>query len=478
MSVPATRRAITGHLQVRETARGRVFYASWWDREGVRRTTKLGPAHVKDSGRKTPRGAVIWRAAPGTCPPGHLTPKVAEAALDELLADARAAEVVEPGPSLAGIEDDIPTFGDAVDAWLEYLVVEKRRKASTVKDARSVARGTIEPRFGRDTPLYTIDRHEVIVRREGRQYADVREERSDTFTTEDVDDFRRELLASDLSPRTAQKVLVLLHGIFKLAKRRKLVAANPSADAERITLEDAGIFNVLEPIEFEAVYRAVLGQQDARPEGERPEDEIDKLDDAGRELYGAVLSTAFYAGPRLGELRDLPWRNVDFSGAMIRIESGFTSGTRSTPKGKRARSTPMVSILAQRLASLSKRERFTDAGDYVFATDVGGRVWDARVRKVFYAALVRAGLGHRRDDVDLHGNPQEPIRVHDLRHSWCTWAVNVWPLTKVQAYAGHRDIKTTQRYVHHQTKAQDADLGGAYLNAVFSQTVAAVTAAR
>ena len=84
---------------------------------------------------------------------------------------------------------------------------------------------------------------------------------------------------------------------------------------------------------------------------------------------------------------------------------------------------------------------------------------------MFYAALVRAGLGHRREEFDARGNPQTPIRVHDLRHSCCTWAVNVWDITKVQAYAGHRDIKTTQRYVHHKTKAKDADLGGAYLDA-------------
>ena len=48
------------------------------------------------------------------------------------------------------------------------------------------------------------------------------------------------LLASDLSPRTVQKILVLLHGVFKLAKRRKLIASNPSEDAERVSLEDAG----------------------------------------------------------------------------------------------------------------------------------------------------------------------------------------------------------------------------------------------
>jgi integrase len=313
-----------------------------------------------------------------------------------------------------------------------------------------------------------------MVRRNGRQFAELREERRDTFTTEDVDQYRRELLASRLSPRTAQKILVLLHGVFKLAKRRKLITTNPSEDAERVTLEDPGIFNVLEPIEFEAVYRGVLEQQDDRPEKGRQRDAIDDLTVDERELYGALLSTAFYAGPRLGEIRDLPWRNVDFAGAMIRVESGYTKGGRSTPKGKRARSTPMVAILSQRLASLARRERFTGDADYVFSTPLGERIGEARIRRVFYAGLVRAGLGHRRDAADARGNPQLPIRVHDLRHSWCTWAVNVWPLTKVQAYAGHRDVKTTQRYVHHQTKAQDADLGGAYLDAALNQSATAV----
>jgi integrase len=75
----------------------------------------------------------------------------------------------------------------------------------------------------------------------------------------------------------------------------------------------------------------------------------------------------------------------------------------------------------------------TGGDDYVFCNALGERLSDVAVRKVFYAGLVRAGLGHRRDKIDAHGNPQQPIRLHDLRHSWCTWAVNVWPLTKVQA---------------------------------------------
>ena len=296
--------------------------------------------------------------------------------------------------------------------------------------------------------------------RGGRQRVEIREDRRDTFTTEDVDAFRRELLASHLSPRSAQKILVLLHALFKLAKRRKLVQSNPSQDAERVSLTDPGTFNILEPVEFEAVYRALLALDEDPVAGDR-------------EMYAALLATTFYAGLRLGELLDLPWQCVDFDRSLIRVESGYTHGSRSTPKGKKARSTPMVPVLAQRLAELSTRRDFVGESDYVFANPVGQRVRDANVRAVFYAALDRAGFAHRRAERDQHGSPQAPIRLHDLRHSWCTWAVNVWPVTKVQHYAGHRDIQTTMRYVHHQTKAEDADLGGAYLDRVLTPTAAA-----
>jgi hypothetical protein len=38
-----------------------------------------------------------------------------------------------------------------------------------------------------------------------------------------------------------------------------------------------------------------------------------------------------------------------------------------------------------------------------------------------------------------------------------TLAVQVWPVTDVQAYMGHADIKTTMRYVHHVPKHDAAE---------------------
>jgi hypothetical protein len=50
-----------------------------------------------------------------------------------------------------------------------------------------------------------------------------------------------------------------------------------------------------------------------------------------------------------------------------------------------------------------------------------------------------------------------PIVFHDLQHTFGTLAVQVWPVTDVQAYMGHADIKTTMRYVHHVPKHDAAE---------------------
>jgi integrase len=170
----------------------------------------------------------------------------------------------------------------------------------------------------------------------------------------------------------------------------------------------------------------------------------------------ALLSTAFYAGLRMGELHELRWADIDFPASIIVVRSGSSLGERSTTKGKRVRSVPVVDVLAHRLEMLSRRERFIDDDDYVFCDEVGARFDDNKARDDFYGALKAAGMGRRREKVDKHGEPQKPMVFHDLRHSFCTWAVNVFTVPEVKEFAGHRDITTTMKYVHVQTKAEHA----------------------
>jgi hypothetical protein len=68
----------------------------------------------------------------------------------------------------------------------------------------------------------------------------------------------------------------------------------------------------------------------------------------------------------------------------------------------------------------------------------------------------------------------KPLRLHDLRHTFGTLAVQAFPLSDVRAYMGHADIATTMIYVHHvpQHDAADrlgrvvADANGPHLRAV------------
>jgi hypothetical protein len=57
---------------------------------------------VRDSGRRTPRGAVVWWSANGSKPdPSYLTPAEAEEALRELLQAAMREPTTRAGSALA-----------------------------------------------------------------------------------------------------------------------------------------------------------------------------------------------------------------------------------------------------------------------------------------------------------------------------------------------------------------------------------------
>lgn len=330
-------------------------------------------------------------------PVGYYTRKTAEVALQEMLTDARRGTLPGSQPRSGH------TFNDACDAWLHYVEHDKQRAASTLSDYRNVVRTSLLPEFGRDTPLEKIDAARVKA-------------------------YRRRLLDdTPLSRRTIQKTLVLLFGILKHAKREGWIPSNPAEDVERVTVKRSGDFNVLAPVEVGAVARAAGSEQDA-----------------------AIFTVAAFTGLRLGELRALHWRDVDFSGQNLIVRASFTHGKAGPPKSGKVRSVPLIDQAARALDALSRRPMFTGPDDLVFCTELGEHVSDDQLRDRFYAALTAAGLGDKR-------RGENPMVFHDLRHTFGTLAVEVWPLHDVQAYMGHADVQTTMIYVHHQPKAAAAD---------------------
>ena len=104
----------SGHLQVKGDRGRRTWCALWRDANG-RQQKRLGPAHVKDSGRRTPRGAIVWRAADGPKPhASYLSPAEADDELQKLLAES-PREPTDPRFK----RDQDRTFAEACDAWLD-----------------------------------------------------------------------------------------------------------------------------------------------------------------------------------------------------------------------------------------------------------------------------------------------------------------------------------------------------------------------
>ena len=92
---------------------------------------------------------------------------------------------------------------------------------------------------------------------------------------------------------------------------------------------------------------------------------------------------------------------------------------------------------------LKEREHFTGDDDLVFCSTVGGYLETWALRRRFYQAI--EGTGLRR------------IRLHDLRHYFGTQAVTMLDGFRVQSYMGHEHYSTTQRYLHHKPRPEDAE---------------------
>ena len=101
----------------------------------------------------------------------------------------------------------------------------------------------------------------------------------------------------------------------------------------------------------------------------------------------------------------------------------------------------MIDQVIPALDRLSQRAHFTDLDDLVFVNTTGDVIEESALRRRMWTALDAAEL--------------KRVRIHDLRHSYCTMAVRAYRLDEVKAYAGHADIATTMRYVHH-VPAHDA----------------------
>jgi integrase len=481
----------TGHLQVKldKNGRTRSFWAFWHDRHGRKGRRCLGPAHVRDAGRRTARGAVVWRAGHGPKPsPEYLTPKEAQVRLETILEELRAAAEVEQVAER--------TLQQAVEGWLAERKGERGLKRSTVAGyedmfermfrdlgaetpVRSLADGRTRAYFadfmsyrvlseakardalaeGKNVQQLTIERWtaqpadsqaiEVATKDEAVRLAD---ELPGTWKHRRRGCYRVIPLDAQRPRRVSRATATALESEGWIVKRRTTrpwMLVTPAAAQTRNTYRDilaASLDYAVREGWIDANPLDSVKRASKRHERERilrrddfydPE-EIDRL----LRRAPSVFEEAFWlcgahAGFRLpGEALGLRWGAVDFQTGVMRPYDNWVRDEIDTTKTSDSEAIPMTPRLARALSQLRGRGFATHDHAFVFVSELtlDSPVSERPLRDAFKAAVDLAGL--------------KPIKMYNLRHSFgTTLARSGIDIRTIQALIRHDRLSTTEQYM-------------------------------
>ena len=300
----------------------------------------------------------------------------------------------------AGFVSTGVTFVEAAEEYLRFAEQDRGCKPSTIRGYRSQLNAHLLPAFG--------------------------QLRIEEITGQDIELWRAGITGSRaarpvLSNKTKNHQLVLLHAIFRRAVKVYGLPRNPLDNVDRYRVRASGDIEVFSPEEIWALVRSATSEADS-----------------------AIFLTAAFTGLRRGEILGLRWRDVDFDASTIRVRASYAAGHLTTPKSGKVRAVPMAPDVASALARIGQRTRFTGEDDFVFAGERGLPLNGDALSSRYERALKAAGL--RR------------LRFHDLRHTFGTRMIREADIRRVQEWMGHADIQTTMKYLHYESRKEDAQL--------------------
>jgi integrase len=82
--------------------------------------------------------------------------------------------------------------------------------------------------------------------------------------------------------------------------------------------------------------------------------------------------------------------------------------------------------------------------DLVFCGETGSYLDGSALRHRYKLALAAAGV--------------RALRLDDLRHTFGTRMIAKGDIRRVQEWMGHADIQTTMKYLHYESRKEDAEL--------------------
>jgi integrase len=224
--------------------------------------------------------------------------------------------------------------------------------------------------------------------------------------------------ARPLGPRTINMTLILLSAILDAAEERKLIERNPAAGKRRRVKERKPKRTQLDTATAIEALLFAAGELDAEAQ-EHPQSKVRLLP------RRAIVATLLLSGPRIGELVDDRWADVDLANDRIQYDS-------KTPAG--CRWVRLLPALHDELATL-KAQRDPSPDDYVFGTARGGKQSESNIRnRVLSKAVERANeqLARAREAPLPHLTP------HGCRRTFASirYALGASP-AEVMAELGH-----------------------------------------
>jgi integrase len=387
----------SGHVFRVDRKRGPAWYAKYRLPDGRQVQRKLGPAWSQ-------------RSRP---PAGYYTKRLAEDWLRDVFEQARRGTL--PGMVRTGA-----TFADAAAEFLRYVEHDRALKPSTLRGYRSIIDAYLLPAFG-PRRLEDITAREVELWRSQLTSVGGGGRKPKQQGNDKPAEDSKPKPPRPLANNSKNRIVTLLHGVMARACKAYGLPLNPVAGVERHPVRLAGDIDVFSPEEVWALVRA-----------------------AGSEQDGAIFLTAAFTGLRRGELIALHWRDVDFTGSILRVRASYAAGALTAPKSGKVRSVPLAPEVAKAVAKLSQRDLFTGDDELVFVGEAGSYLDGSALRRRYKNALTKAKL--------------RPLRFHDLRHTFGTRMIAKADIRRVQEWMGHADIQTTMRYLHYAPRAEDAQL--------------------
>lgn len=365
--------------------------------------------------------------------------------LQNTLADVRRGIWSPVKPQPKRLPDNDPSFRDFATNWLRMSQPEWEPK--TVSDYEWQLVHHLLPFFGdhrlSDITIAEVDRYKQTKASEARTLQAAIAE-GNVLVTKYVDKNgqKRTRRARPLSPTSINKTIGRLSQILGVAVEYGLIQSN-SAKGRRRRVKARPIRPVwLDSAEHIEALLDAAGELDHPAELKRGHEQR-----GGLVYRRALLATLIFAGPRIGELTALNWRDIDLTAGQIRVREAKTAAG--------VRQIDLLPTLRDVLSAHKARVPNESPEAFVFPSTRDTQMSQESIRdRVLRPAVANANVQLLRA-----GNPPLPdgLTPHKLRHTFASIliAVGVDP-GSVMDQLGHSDPGFTLRLYRHSMR-RDAD---------------------